>query len=378
MLYLIALLLPCALAASTCLRFADSSSVNRLLSDGGPGTKILLCPSKTYRLSGTIIFTAADQEIATYGYPTGSERATLRVESAGIATAIQGDCRRCARVSVRNLVVEGNRQKLGRSDLGGLVVIGGEAQSIVDCALRDPRGFTAIHVREGDKLSCKGAIIQNNDIGPVGDEYDPSVDGDDPETSPLGRPLADGVTVACRDSFVRDNDFVDNTDAAVVVYGSPGTLVEGNRITATKVSPMAGILMVDAAPFDGDYSGMVVKGNVIDAERYIRIGIGIGAAILSDDTDTVLRGGTVMDNEIKGSLGYGIAAAGLDGWTVTGNKDIAHHQGERSSRCFDEFVNPEPVRYLWHESSISKSQFQPEFVDGEFQYGERSSLWELM
>jgi parallel beta-helix repeat protein len=368
-------LLPFTYAASSCLRFADANSINQLFSDGGPGTKVLLCPSKTYRLSTTIVFTAADQELATFGYPTGSERATVLVTASNIATAIQGDCRRCARVAVRHLVVDGNRQKLGRMvahEPGGLVILGGnEAQTISHCLIQNPRGFTAVHIREGDKLSCTGALIESNTIGPAGEEYDPMYDGEDPETSPHGRPLSDGLTIACRDSTVRENTFIDNTNTGIVIYCSPGTMVTQNLISTRAHSAMAGILMVDSAPFDGDYKGLIVKQNVIDAAvKPIRVGIGLGAAVLSDDTQTILKGGTVSSNEIKGNfMGYGITAAGLDGWIVQENRDTAKHEGKRSNRCFDDFENPQPMPYLWDEKSVINSVFQSDFVDGEFQYG---------
>ncbi|WWD16778.1 hypothetical protein CI109_101210 [Kwoniella shandongensis] len=372
---LLAILLPLVSAAPPCVRFADYDSINQMFIDGGPGTKVLLCPNKLYRLSGSIIFTAADQELATYGYPTGSERAVLRVEGKHIATAIQGDCRRCARVSIKSLVVDGNRKKLGRmqdSELAtGLVVLGGnEGQSVKNSWLKNPRGFTAVHVREGDKLSCAGAVIEKNEIGPVGEEYDPQKDGDDPEMSPLGRPLADGVSIACRDSFVRDNTFYDNTDAAIVIYCSPGTLVHANHIFARTTSAMAGILLVDSTPFDGDYTGTVVKSNIIDAAtRSIRVGIGIGSTVWSDDTTTILTGGSVLGNGLKGRyMGYGIAAAGLKGWTVKDNWDEARHEGRKSARCFDEPVNPDPVGLLYNKATIEESTFQPGFVDHDFQY----------
>ncbi|WVQ94408.1 hypothetical protein IAU59_001487 [Kwoniella sp. CBS 9459] len=371
----LACLLPMVSAAPPCLRFADYDSINQMFIDGGPGTKVLLCPNKLYRLSGSIIFTAADQEIATYGYPTGSERAVLRVEGKQTATAIQGDCRRCARVSIKSLIIDGNRKKLGRmgdiDSATGLIVLGGnEGQSVKNCWVKNPRGFTAVHIREGDKLSCTGAMVDKNEIGPVGEEYDPDVDGEDPEMSPLGRPLADGVSIACRDSFVRDNTFYDNTDAAIVVYCSPGTLVHANHIFARSLSAMAGILLVDSTPFDGDYNGVVVKQNVIDAaSRSIRVGIGIGATVWSDDIETIIKGGSVTNNGLKGRyMGYGIAAAGLEGWTIKGNWDEATHEGKKSARCFDEPETPDPVAFLYNAETIKESSVQPGFVDHEFQY----------
>nr|XP_018264371.1 uncharacterized protein I303_02537 [Kwoniella dejecticola CBS 10117]OBR86529.1 hypothetical protein I303_02537 [Kwoniella dejecticola CBS 10117] len=372
---LLAMLLPLVTAAPPCVRFADYDSINQMFIDGGPGAKVYLCPNKLYRLSGTIVFTAADQEIATFGYPTGSERAILRVEGVKTSTAIQGDCRRCARVGVRSLIIDGNRKKLGRivnsDDATGLVVLGGnEGQSVKNCWVKNPRGFTGVHIREGDKLQCTGAVVDKNEIGPVGEEYDPDIDGEDPEMSPLGRPLADGLSIACKDSFVRDNTFYDNTDASIVVYCSPGTLVHANHITARSLSSMAGILLVDQTPFDGDYSGVVVKQNIIDAaSRSIRVGIGIGSTVWSDDTETILKGGTVLNNGLKGRyMGFGIAAAGLEHWKVKGNWDEATHQGKKSARCFDDPVNPDPMPFLFNEATIKESEFQPGFQNHDFQY----------
>jgi hypothetical protein len=270
--------------------------------------------------------------------------------------------------------VDGNRRKKGRAieDVAGLVILGGnEGQRISDCKIRDPRGFTAVHVREGDKLSCTGAVVEKNEIGPVGDEYDPAVDGPDPEVSPLGRPLADGLSIACKDSIIRDNTFIDNSDASIVIYCSPGTVVSGNRITAKKVDAMAGILMVDVTPWNGDYTGTIVKGNTIDASsRTIRVGIGIGSAVWSDDVESVLKGGTVQANTIKGHwMGYGIAARGLSSWTVKENVDEARHQGVLGPRCFGEPVNPEPMPFVFTESSITDSTFQSGFEDHAFEYG---------
>lgn len=360
-----------------CIRFADHRVINAMFSEGGPGTKLMLCPGVEYALTGTIVFTGADQELATAGYPTGDERAVLRVDTEFLATAVQGDCRRCARVSLRNLVIDGARPKFGRvadaNNAPGLIVIGGnEGQRITNCRIRDPRGFTAIHVREGAKLNCKGAIVEKNEIGPVGEEYNPVLDGPDPESSPFGRPLADGISIACRDSSVRDNIITDCTDAGVVVYCSPGTTISGNRISTNRQSSMGGILLVDDAPFGGDYSGVVVRDNVLDAaKRAMRVGIGLGLSVLSDDNETLLKGGQVVGNHLEGNhMGFGIAAAGLEGWTIQDNWSDAKHSGKKSSRCFDEPVNPDPVPFVYNKATVTKSTVQKGFLDRDFAYSE--------
>ncbi|KAJ9123484.1 hypothetical protein QFC24_003698 [Naganishia onofrii] len=185
----------------------------------------------TYDITSPIIFTAKGQEISTEGYPIEEElkaKIILRKDwtkgegllgnsqrggIAGEGAAIIGDCRRCAHVAIKNLVIDGNRRKLGRvlpsdspDEPSPLVLLGNnEGQVVRSCNIRDPRGWTAIQFREGDNLSCENAVIEDNRIGPAGEEWDEALDGDDPENSPLGRPLASGLSLACRTSTVQRN-----------------------------------------------------------------------------------------------------------------------------------------------------------------------------
>ncbi|CAK9786704.1 hypothetical protein CC85DRAFT_276727 [Cutaneotrichosporon oleaginosum] len=375
LLLLAAFLAPVRAIAGECLREADHTTINALFSEGGPGTKVYLCPKTEVQLSGTIVFTAADQELATLGYPGGERRAKLRIVSDHVATAIQGDCRRCARVAVRNLVIDGGRRALGRvrdaNSSPGLVILGGnEGQAVRECAISDPRGFTAVHVREGAKLNCRGAVIERNEITSVGEEYDPAYDGADPEASPWGRPLADGISIACRNSYVRDNTLIDCTDAGIVVYCSPGTKIENNHVSTERRSAIGGILLVDSQPFGGDYSGVMVKNNVLDAAaRAMRVGIGVGLSVLSDDIETILKGGSVISNRLTGDyMGYGIAAAGLKGWTIKDNYDDARYEGEPSGRCFDDPVNPPPQAFIYNAVTLETSHVQDGFFDSDFAY----------
>lgn len=371
----LSLLSPALAVTGDCLRHADHSIINARFTEGGPGTKVYLCPGVEYALQGTIVFTAADQELATAGYASGDNRATLRIDSERVATAIQGDCRRCARVAVRNLIIDGARRTLGRvrdaSTSPGLIIIGGNTgQAVRECAITDPRGFTAVHVREGAKLNCRSAVIERNEISSVGEEYDKEYDGADPESSPWGRPLADGISIACRDSVVRDNVLTDCTDAGIVVYCSPGSRIENNRVTTEHRSAIGGILLVDATPFGGDYTGVVVRDNVLDAKaRAMRVGIGLGLSILSDDIETTLKGGSVVGNRLTGDyMGYGIAAAGLVDWTIKDNLDDARYEGEPTERCFDEPVNPHPQAFIYNSATLEKSDVQDGFFDSDFAY----------
>ena len=58
----------------------------------------------------------------------------------------------------------------------------------------DPRSWSCLHIAEG-ALSCNNVTVQNNDIGPCG--------------SDAFQEWADGISVSCRNSLVRNN-VVDN------------------------------------------------------------------------------------------------------------------------------------------------------------------------
>ncbi len=129
----------------------------------------------------------------------------------------------------------------------------------------DPRSWSCLHIAEGSLL-CNNVVIQNNDIGPCGSDKELQ--------------WADGISVSYRSAVVRNNQVTDPTDGGIVLFGSPGTVVENNVIRVIKVrytfvrhlagdlSPgqstaLGGINMVDVKPWGGDYTGTVVQDNTI-------------------------------------------------------------------------------------------------------------------
>lgn len=189
---------------------------------------------------------------------------------------------------------------------------------------------------------------------------------------------------------------MDTTDAAIVIYGSPGSLISSNHILSSTRSQMAGILMADLEPFNGDYTNTRVINNTLEAEEnaLMRVAIGLGAAVLSDDLETIIYGGIIKQNTIKGiGMGYGIAASGLKDFVVVENESTARHGGKRGIKCLvpvepDEagyaqlteaerehgvIRNPLPTAFLRNERYIVGGEWQEDFIQGEFAYG--GSLW---
>jgi parallel beta-helix repeat protein len=109
--------------------------------------------------------------------------------------------------------------------------------------------------------------IQNNDIGPCGSE--------------TFQQWADGISLSCRNSIVRNNMIQGATDGGIVIFGSPGSQIYNNTIwvlnvccvftdswfqeltSILKQTLLGGINMVDYDPWSGDFTGTVVRDNLI-------------------------------------------------------------------------------------------------------------------
>lgn len=151
-------------------------------------------------------------------------------------------------------------------------------------------------------------MIKNNVIGPSGESYG------------VGK-IADGVSLSCRDSQVKDNVIFDATDGAIVVFSSPGSEVSGNQITASTRVMLGAINLVDFAPWNGDYTGVRVHHNsIIAAGSQLKIGIAQGPACWGDDVTDFNFGAQVYSNSFSGpDISFGLAVAGVKSWTVTDN-----------------------------------------------------------
>ncbi|OXH56490.1 hypothetical protein J002_02846, partial [Cryptococcus neoformans] len=196
-----------AAATTKCLVSGDQDSINNALALGGEGTTVTLCPGSVHRLNSSIIFTAPSQTLTTLGNPKDRNRAMLVVDGEDLACAIRADCKQCSHAMIRSLVIDGNRPQLLRIPKGdALIEVGNaESQTVRDCKLYEPRGWSALHFREGDERQCRFGHIVDNEIGPCGEEWDDEYDSMD-ETKPLwGNPRADGISLACKDSIVERN-----------------------------------------------------------------------------------------------------------------------------------------------------------------------------
>ncbi|ORX40096.1 hypothetical protein BD324DRAFT_616239 [Kockovaella imperatae] len=367
--------LPIVLAARgrACLPSGDERAINEAFQQGGSATQVVLCAGSTHLLNDTIRFTSSRQTLTTEGNPKGRDRAMLVVKGEDQAVAIKADCADCSFATIRSLIIDGNRPEMLRVVKGGaLIEIGNaETQTVRDCRLYEPRGWSCLHVREGDRLNCRKARIVANDIGPCGEEWDDEYDGED-ETNPVnGNPRADGISLACQDSYVERNVVTDATDGAIVIFGSSGSEIRDNQIfTRTRVL-LGGINLVDYDPYKGDYFGVKVHHNAIHAHGgYLKAGIVIGPSAWSDDTNNVVHSAWVTDNTFHGGhFGYAMVVASAERFTVLRNElgDDVGFGGAIGVRCPKSPPNAPPMPFLLDKAS-AEGNFQDEFVNGMVQH----------
>jgi hypothetical protein len=97
---------------AACISSGDQTNINNAFSSGGAGTVVQLCANAIISITDSVKFTAANQEISTGGYPTGSKRATLQAaKGSSVSTLISGAG--FDGVKVRNIQVDGNRPNAG-------------------------------------------------------------------------------------------------------------------------------------------------------------------------------------------------------------------------------------------------------------------------
>ncbi|CCM01736.1 uncharacterized protein FIBRA_03802 [Fibroporia radiculosa] len=349
--------------------------LNTLLNSSGPGYTLPLCPSTQYYITAPLTFTAHDQEISTVGYPTGDERATLVVSgevvnNTGQTSAIVGNCADCDGIKLRNIQINGSR--LGGSEIAGgaNIEMGGDnsGQLIEYVRSFDPRGWSCLHVAEGT-FQCTNATVQNNDIGPCGND--------------AFQQWSDGLSISCMNTLVRNNMVNNPTDGGIVVFGSPGTLVENNTIWVENNTLLGGINMVDYEPWKGNFTNTIVRNNTIRGgfatskelsnqtygtnkdDVIIKIGIAIGPRTWfgNEYGNNVSASGTVLNNQLTGAFGYAIAMSSAYNFTVENNVLVGNTTfiGARGPNCTASDAVPTPTPFVIDQNNVQLSTEQFDF-----------------
>ncbi|KAJ7181635.1 hypothetical protein C8R43DRAFT_1116993 [Mycena crocata] len=323
--------------------------INAVLRAYGPGFVLRLCPGAKYKPSR---IRSVNQETSTEGYPLVDERAMLVASglvSADSAVAVDGTRPDCSGVMLRNVQIDGNRRGAPPASGGANVVFAGvnNNQTIQYVRSYDPRSWSCLHITEGPLMGTN-TTVQNNDIGPCGVE--------------LLDEWADGISVSCKNSVVRNNMIMNPIDGGIALFGSPGTEVYNNTIRVTNQPLLGGINLVDYEPWDGDYTNTVVRDTTIIGgyadERsgavgtntgiaVIEIGIAIGPRAWFEDEylDNITFGATIVADRLSDNVFF-------DNYTFIG--------GAGPDCPFNGDSVPAPAPFIY-DNSTSNSSVQDDF-----------------
>ena len=330
----------------SCLAGGDQNTINARLKVGG--SEAVLCQGAVFELTGPVIINSARQKIFTEDYPEDDLRAVLRIVSADVTTAIL--MRDFDDVVISHIVIEGNRPELGYKEGDALVYAGGYSKGQVFRAVKitEPRSWSALHLIE----PCTEALVEDSEIGPAGmSDYT----------------WADGISLACTNSIIRNNLIVDATDGAIVIFAATGSLIENNIIRAETRTLLGGIHMVEPELYEGNFTGTIVQNNIIEASgAVIRIAMPMGPRVwlCLDEGETIPTpyGGTVINNILRGDyMQYGFAVDGVRNWTVMDNIDESNHIGTPTIHCRGQ-VPSKPSGFQYYRPRAEGS-FQPEFEE---------------
>ncbi|TFK94255.1 hypothetical protein K466DRAFT_510078 [Polyporus arcularius HHB13444] len=346
--------------------------LNALLNSSGPGYTLPLCPGAQYLIQAPILFAAPDQEISTVGYPAGDDRAILVVSGPvangqGHTTAVDGTCANCSGVKLRHVQINGTRGGASPTSGGANIEMGGSNSNQLIEFVRsyDPRSWSCLHVAEG-AFSCNNVTVQNNDIGPCG--------------SDRFQEWADGISISCQNSLIRNNMVNNPTDGGIVLFGAPGTVVENNTIWVETMVLLGGINMVDYDPWNGNYTNTIVRNNIIEGgfatdveeagdtkgtneeDVIIKIGIAIGPRTWFGDRyfNNVSSSGTVLNNQLTGAFGYGLAISSAQNFTVQGTVLVGNTSfiGSRGPNCSTTDTVPDPAAFVQDQNTVQFSNIQ--------------------
>jgi len=211
-------------------------------------------------------------------------------------------------VSLEHIVIDGNRQarlasRSTRACLDGRNIFGFNAAVLYcgHCGLADVLSRNALC---GTGMAWVGAnaTIQNSTFAANGDAI----------TSAL---WSDGLTVIyAPQSEISDNQFIDNTDVALIIGYGVSSRIERNVVLQRTQTSFAGLMLHNFSSSDlstgGDFRGAVVAHNTIDCGAQLCV-FGMQVGPRPWNAKLIVVGGELRDNDVRGAkVGINVDGAG--------------------------------------------------------------------
>ena len=187
---------------------------------------------------------------------------------------------------------------------------------------------------------------------------------------------ADAMGVSSTKSQVRDNLVIDGTDVGIVLFTTPGSLIENNVVVSLSRETLGAINMVDFLSMylkeqkDGlsfyNYN-VTVRNNYIDAfGARFHNGIPTGDGIWGESANPLKYGigqivkGNVMNGDC---FGYGIAVRTGKDMTITDNISYAKHTGVANGWSYND---PDPATdFITEKYRLLNTVLQPDFKEAQ-------------
>ena len=340
------------------------------------GDSVILEKGAEIPVNKTIRFMHNGQKIYTKDAKRISEYARLKITSPEGGQILSGNGK--SDITLEKVILDGNRYGLPPYGEGGgpeLAWFGGggaKNQTIRNCVFMNSRTWSTFKLHEGGD-GCK---IENSILFGCG--ADARGNGRNPQEKPFR--WGDGISCAARNSTVANNIVIDPTDVGVVLFCAPGSQVYDNVIASISRESLGGINMVDGLGFyeigadklpkddktsmrKYDYSGVVVKDNLIDSRgARIHIAVPCGATVWvpSDKRTRTFVGAKIFDNILDGEASaYGIIVDGVEDFEIRGNKSLGKHSGLADGRW--DVLCDEPAPFIYNPEYTASSKLQKEF-----------------
>lgn len=224
--------------------------------------------------------------------------------------------------SLKNIWIDGNGEKLAYNVWDINIQTIGSDITISDCRVDNAAGFSNIQTLGAlEGIPCGGVSIKNNLIvGYNGDGY-PNFKSSNPWT--------DGVTASCENSIIEQNQLVDLTDVAIVIFNPRQGFIQNSKIINNIIfnsgnSSFAGLNTDHIFVNDGrDFSGTVFENNMLWTSDFasMRVGISVGSDIWGSSGGYGWGAQYIGNNSGTGFVRgqFGILVAGMRNSTLINN-----------------------------------------------------------
>jgi len=334
------------------------------------GDDLVLKAGAVYQISQTLQYRKLGQKIYTAGASYPAQFAVLRIADHNLTELVNAGGVKGA--VLEHVKLDGCRYGLSvlpKKEEGGYPALaffgasGGDNQVVRECIFINTRSWSTLKVHEG----ASNVLIENNIIFGAGADCR----GNGREATETYLKWGDGITFAARDSIIRNNLIIDPTDVGFVLFGSPGTVAEGNVVSSISRESLGGANLVDPIKYyelsetETDYRGVKVRNNYIDAfGARIHIGCPVGAPQWAPkNRGKYLVGGEVTGNTMAGgAAAYGFVAHTIKGWKITGNKSTAIYSGIADGLGPKKRAH-EPTAFVYNPATVTNTVLQDEFVE---------------